>query len=301
MFSTCLFKLKRSSLLFILLSSTMFSFITVNNCAAEQLKDLTILVSSCDKYASLWDPFFGALFNNWRSLNVGQENSSLPIMLIANTKAFDHPRVNNFSIAQETSWTDNLLAALEQVNTPYVILFLDDYWINVPVDEQRLQEIYQGMQASNAAFVQISCNDLRYQDGEPYAAIPGVVQRKKFGQYKASLQLAIWRTDALRFLLKPGENPWEFEQAGTIRSHGYNQAFLTVAANEPIKYVNATHQGHLSADALDFIKINNLAFHSELPVEGDFNWRLFKAKWQHRFSKTLAFFKNPGSFYQYIN
>ena len=201
------------------------AMLMLTSVQAEQPKfdNLTILISSCDKYSIFWPPFFTSLFKQWPSLL--NTNKNVPIYLVANRKSYVDPRIETINIYNEVSWSDNMLHALEQVKTKYVLIALDDYWISQPVNEARLASLFQAMQQSNAAMLQISANDARYQKGRPHSSIKGLIYTNKYAQYKASLQMAIWDKEALKDLLKPNEDPWTFELAGTARSHGYPREF----------------------------------------------------------------------------
>ncbi len=259
------------------------------------LSDVTIIVSSCDKYSALWEPFFGSLFKYWPTLNTTHKNTE--ILLVANSAQYQHPRVTMVNIRLETSWTDNILHALERVDSKYVLLALDDYWLNTPVNEARLAELMKLIRSSDAAMLQVSYNDLRYQNGEKHSVVPGVMYRNKYAHYKLSLQLAIWDKQALLDLLRPGENPWEFELAGTLRSHGYPRTIFTVDTNEPISYINATYQGHIREEAISHANDHKFYFdHKKFPLLGKFNPRLTAKIWRARLKKFTQFIQHPGYF-----
>jgi len=272
---------------------------TTNNLHATQpvFEDVTILVSSCDKYAPLWDPFFVSLFKQWPSLM--QDNRELPIMLIANNKFFSNPRVKTLNIPNEISWSDNMITALNQVNTKYVLVVLDDYWINSPVDEQRLHEIYSTMQQEDAAMLHVSVNDPRWQPGVKHAIVPNLLYTNKFKHYKATLQLAIWNTEALKFLLRPGESPWDFELAGTARSHGYPKPFLSLSGNEPITYMNAVQQGYIHMNAMLYTQQQQITFDpGTLQVLGKNRFKVSYQLWKNKVSKVLKLL-NTSAYYPY--
>jgi len=259
--------------------------------------NLTILVSSCDKYSSLWDPFFVSLFKEWPSLM--QENRNVPIFLIANSKKFSNPRVKTINIPHEISWSDNMISAVDQVETKYVMIALDDYWLNAPVNEQRLLEIYTEMQKEDAAMLQVSLNDDRWQQGVKHPSVPGLLYSDKFKHFKASLQLAIWDKEALKCLLRPGESAWDFELSGTARSHGYPKTFLNLSQdNEPISYINAAKQGYVNQFAITFAQQNQIPFNpGELPVLEKNTYKIFYKLWKGRINKFFTILKNPNAYF----
>ncbi len=282
-----------------ILPAIILCLVSINLYASPvEFNNLTILVSSCDKYASFWPPFFNSLYKNWPSLQT--VNKQVPIFLVANKKSFFDPRITMINIYQERSWSDNMLHALAAVKTKYVLIALDDYWIDQPVNELRLLQLYNGMQAENAAMLQISNNDPRYQTGAAHPNLPHVMFTNKFALYKASLQLAIWDKEALISILKPGEDPWTFEISGSARSHGYPAHFLSLSGDEPIKYINAAHQGHINPTAIAYAKQNNLHFVNEtFPILGKFNYKLIYNLWKKRSQRVIAFIRHPGFMYQF--
>lgn len=258
--------------------------------------DLTILVSSCDKYSSLWDPFFVSLFKQWPSLM--RENNNVPIILIANNKKFSNPRVKTFNIPNEISWSDNMIDALNQVQTKYVLIALDDYWITDPVDEQRLQELYTLMQKEDAAMINISVNDHRWQAGVKHPTVSNVMYVDKFKHYKANLQLAIWDKEVLKYLLRPGESAWAFELEGTARSHGYPKIFLGLYDEEPITHLNASDQGYIRPKAIAFAQQQQIPFSPELPISDKNKYKLSYKLWKGRFNKLFSILKNPKAYFE---
>ncbi len=253
----------------------------------KKIEKLTILVSSCDKYASLWDPFFASLFKQWPTLLT--VNRHIPIMLIANNKHYPDPRVQMINISQETSWSDNMLLALEKINSKYVLLMLDDYWVINPVQEMQLDEILQIMQKEDIAMTQLTYNNPEFHYGVRHPKLKYAIYTNKYAQYKASLQVAIWDKHALQFLLRSGENPWEFEINGTKRSHGYPARFLNIEKNYPIEYLNATRQGHIEQAALDYVHQHHLPFkQGDLPVLDKYHLKLLKRDLHNKLKKLRS-------------
>ncbi len=260
----------------------IFIFLSLHGAisiAHNNFKDVTILVSSCYKYAPLWDPFFGSLFKQWPSLLA--ENKDVPILLISNNKSFKNQRVETIHIRQERSWSDNMIHALQQVQTQYVLIMLDDYWLVEPVQEQRLHDIMQVMQQEKVSMAQLSYNNPDFHYGLKHPSLSNAIYTNKYAPYKASLQIAIWDKNALKFLLKSDESPWDFEIEGTARSHGYPGVFINIAQNYPMIYLNAARQGHIEQFAIDYARDQDLPLDlGNLPVVDKYNIRvtLEKAK-----------------------
>lgn len=156
-------------------------------------KDLSIIMPSYDKYSELWNPAFEIFFKYWSSLN--NKYSYVPIYLMSNEEKFDHPRVTNILVGDaDKGWSSNFLKALESVKTKYVVIVLDDYILNAPVNEKRLAQILNLMRKTNAAYTEIAL-DPSINDGPPVQGIDNVHIRERFGPYRTSLQACIWEVN----------------------------------------------------------------------------------------------------------
>jgi hypothetical protein len=229
---------------FFVFASSAFSKENIeSNSSENKIDDVSIIVSSTDKYSELWDPFFNLLFSHWKSLN--SVNKNLPIYLISNKKFYKNNRIQNIRIPQEKSWSDNMLVTLEHVKTDYVIILLEDFFIN-HLDEKRMVDVLKTAQTYKVVYVQLTNLGPEYTNGGRYEHLDGLFKKAKYDDFRTSLSACLWRTDDLRFLLKSGENPWEFESApGNSRSQGMRGDFLQVIEDPPIVYLNMAFRGYL--------------------------------------------------------
>jgi hypothetical protein len=252
--------------------------------------NLTILVSSCDKYSEVWPPFFKFLFKQWPSLKT--HNAHVPIVLISNKEVYSDPRVTTICVGEEKAWGKNLLDVLPQIKTDYVLLLLEDYFIWQPVNEIRLLEIFEGMQKEKAVYIQISANDSRFNNAQhPPTSIPGVYVKPKFSLYRPSLQAALWNKKTLEWLTNPVENAWQFEVKGNERSQGMREPFLSVVENSPMVYLNAIAQGVWSQSVIDAVQAKGIEINArQLPADSQYPiyfWytRTFKPAWKASWDK----------------
>lgn len=219
-----------------------------------KFNNMTILVNSCDKYSDLWEPFHHFLFKNWPSLKT--YNQHVPILFISNSDSYDNPRIKSVRIPNETSWSDTFLEALDQVETDYVLILLEDYIIAKPVNEARLQELFLGMQKAGAAYLQIGADNPIFTTGAWHSTIQGLRFAGKHDQWRISLQSCIWLKEDLKWILKKGEGIWDFEFFGSRRSEEMKKPFLKTMNNHPISYLNGAQEGYLSTNVMRWIHEN---------------------------------------------
>ena len=92
--------------------------------------DCTILVSSCDAYKDILDPFFELLHRFWPNLEY-------PIFL--STESLEYKN-KNFKIKnihpskKDCAWTTRIAECLHEVQSDYVLLILDDFFLYDFVD-----------------------------------------------------------------------------------------------------------------------------------------------------------------------
>lgn len=179
--------------------------------------ELTILVCSCDMYADLWDPFFTLLRKYWNPLGV---------RILLNTESLDFS-FNGLNIEcihspNETQYGKRMLNVLSKVETKYVLLMLDDFFLRSPVQESKISEIIQWME-NDAGIAYFNCDpNVVYADWE-VDKYPGFRRIPPGNQYTFSMQAAIWRTDILKRSWLPDVSPWEWESLTNARSYRWRK------------------------------------------------------------------------------
>ncbi|MEP7272581.1 MAG: hypothetical protein ABI882_13840 [Acidobacteriota bacterium] len=212
---------------------------------------VSILVSSCDRLSDCWMPFFHGLRKYWPTC-------PYPVFFISNTRGFIHEGFTSIKTGEDLGWSRNLLLALDQVETPYLLYLQEDYWISERVNGAAIADYVALMEENNLSYVRLVAlpppdGDF---DGDDRLGIIGDTDG-----YRASLQASLWRKDVLRTLIDPNETPWEFEWNGTERSRKYRGTFLSVKprASDPfyygIRYVcTAVIRGRWSSEAGEYAK-----------------------------------------------
>jgi hypothetical protein len=230
---------------------------------SNDFSDLTIVVNSCDKYEELWEPFFKILFSQWQGL----EKSSIPIVLIANTKKFNNPRVRVFNSGKEISWSDTVNRALNTVKTRYILYLQDDYFIT-HLDLNRLEELFNAMKKEQFGYMQISCGATG--ERKAFKNIQGLFYKNKFEKYRTSLQAAFWDKKVFSYLLNLKEKIWDFEIKGSMRSEGNMAPFMVIMENEPIIFMNMVAEGHLDDERIRSIqKMYGIQWDHSLPLKSE--------------------------------
>lgn len=187
----------------------------------------SVLVSSCDSYADLWRPFFTLFFRHW-------SDCPYKIFLGSETKVMAHERVTTLLSGDEHSWSNCMLKYLEQIETTYVLIFLEDFFLREDVATEKVTRVF-------SSFMNLKGKLMRIGRNKPWPSrgIDGVFQHKpdiaviKPGfPCRITLQVSFWEKQTLLELCSPNESIWQFEKNGSIRSWKWEDGFYCTM--EPI-------------------------------------------------------------------
>ena len=196
-----------------------------DNTQYETVK-AAILISSCDKYYDLWEPFFSLFFKYW-------PDCPYQVYLSTNHKIYDNPRVNIIRMGEDADWTTGFRFSLDQIPYKYVIVMMEDFLPIQSVDTHRIEKLISFMENKGAGCLRLyPCPgpDLPCSDNQDVGEI------SKGSAYRLSLQAAVWDKKILLELLRDGESAWELEIKGTERTNELEAPFLSVRENSPIPY-----------------------------------------------------------------
>jgi hypothetical protein len=219
----------------------------------------TILISSCDAFADCWPPYMHGLTKYW-------PDCPYSIYIITNFRTDVPPPAQALAVGTDRGWTANTRAALERIDTPFVIYTHEDFWIKAPVRTRAIVDYVALLEAGAADYVRL------YPWAEhdrPFTADPRLNVLAETHRYRACLQMAAWRKSVFMDLLRDGENPWQFEIQGSVRSRQYADRFVGVrrfingadrSNHEGIDYVcTAINKGRWSPEARRYADAEQLA------------------------------------------
>jgi hypothetical protein len=214
----------------------------------------SILVNTSDGFDDCWMPFFTLLEKYW------PENNAT-IYLNTEKKIWKHPRLDIRSTAVQgnlknrLTWSECLLAALDQIETPLILYFQEDYFIH--------QKVRDDVIASAAEYMLLHpevkhIGLTRHGSIGPYESyeVDWLVKIRQKAKYRISTQAALWRVDTLKSYLRAEENGWMFEIYGTWRAHRRAECFLCVAFDDiqKVPTIDYLHTGIIKGKWLNGIQ-----------------------------------------------
>jgi hypothetical protein len=180
-----------------------------------------ILISSCDAYADLWQPFFTLFWKFW-------PDCPYPVYLSTNCREFRHPRVTTLTAGPEPIWTNRLRRQLETLDAFYVLLCLEDFFFRAPVPTADVEDCLHMLSGLQGHMMRLVCRPGPDRRVSGYAGIGSI---DPGAPYRVSTQAAIWNRQSLLALIRSGESIWDFEIRGSERSREYVTGFYGVRRN----------------------------------------------------------------------
>jgi hypothetical protein len=190
------------------------------------MKKYSIAVLSTDSFSDCWEPFFTLFSKYWSSCDA-------PLHLITETKTYSHPGLNirlsqtkGRSLYAWPTWSESLIICLEDIETDYVLIMLDDFFMSGPVLNSVIDMCVDKMENEGIPNITLTEHGRKRESVQTPTSLFLEVEPK--ARYRITTSPALWRKDVLRSYLRRHENAWQFEIFGTRRSWRRKDRFLIV-------------------------------------------------------------------------
>lgn len=218
----------------------------------EFSNELSIIVYSCKKNSDMWEIFLKLFRKYW-------DCCKYQLVLVTDDLS-DNYRIENGShfdreIILDGGWSEMILTALEEVNTPYVMLWMDDYLLCDYVKNDKIEELIKVVKKYSAANLRlmespmIPCNVYNDKESIGYYK-PGTA-------YSISTQVGIWNSNFLKMNIKPNWSAWDFERKGSLEIIDEQHPFL-VALDYTFPYEEAVRRGKWMDNGVRLCKRNGI-------------------------------------------
>ena len=172
-------------------------------------KNLSILVNSCDLYESAWDPFFKLFAIQW---------PDCPYDIYLNTETKEYScgcvKVTTLPTGEGVPWTARVRRALKEIDSEYILFFLEDFFLLEKVDQALFEHLVDSMdQNPSVGFVFFRPLGERSTVSHPINEYLMEIPRQS--SYRANACLGLWRKEFLLQMLYEDCDPWTFEHTAT--------------------------------------------------------------------------------------
>lgn len=188
-----------------------------------------LLVGTCDAYEDTWVPFFTLLQKYWL------DAERLRIILSTEKKAFsfsnlliESAQTNLHWHGRHKPWSQIILESLSHIKKPFVLLMLDDYFLTEHVMQNELS-FFTNLMIQRPDWARIELLPQGIRRGIPDPNDPRIVFITPDEGCRVNTQAALWRKEILLSILRPHEDPWQFELRGSIRARRMPYKFARLA------------------------------------------------------------------------
>lgn len=213
------------------------------------LKDrMTMLILSCGDFSDLWSGHIKQLNIHW------PDHGMRTIIVTDKETALSFPGVEILPVCTAPEWTDRLRTALEIVDTEYIFVTLDDYYLIHDVDSGRIMDMVQMMDSEGIDYLRLFSQPERATS----AAIPGYKKIHKVDTqyvYSVNLYSGIWKKAFLMETARHSKNIWQYEVSLARLAREYG-AHCAMSTNQDFKILDVVRKGKLLRKAARFFRNN---------------------------------------------
>ncbi len=183
----------------------------------QYLEDVSVLIIGFDDYKDVWHHDIDLMNRYWRDR---------PKTYLANSELKPvYENVEIINAGSDSEWSKKVQVALERINTPYILLLLEDFFITDYVDNAKIESVMKMIEDDGIKFYQILVQliNQNWEKGQPYKGNKDVIIIPQDKKYGINLQAAIWEKDFLKQTVGTGNyNAWEFE-VNQLGKEDYNR------------------------------------------------------------------------------
>ncbi|MEI3384863.1 MAG: hypothetical protein V8R62_04350 [Faecalibacillus intestinalis] len=215
---------------------------------------LTMVISSCEAYSDLWDNHITLLHENWK------ERLIKAVIVTDKEHKNIYSDIDIFSAGDNLEMPQRLKKYVQECKTDYILVTLDDYYIDRPIDSKKIQRAIEIMEK----------NDLDYFRFWPFPHEKKKMDNVKDafwinleGNYKVNLYPAIWKKSFLEATFEKTLNSWEYEVTLTKIAKSLN-AKCVYSTNDEFHIVDVIRKGKLLHPAKRFLDKKGLKLDREV-------------------------------------
>lgn len=180
----------------------------------------SILVVGCDEYVDV------AILNAYYK-NMYCSNCAFKYYLVTQQKCKELDKTYDEIIyaGKNAAWTDRVLLALKQIDTDYIILLCDDFFVHQEISSEWISEQIEFMEKENVGFIKLMYSGAPKKENKFENGYWNLVEEEVF---RVSFTAGLWGKKYLEKLLNKGESAWEAERTCCLNSRNYQEQIAVV-------------------------------------------------------------------------
>ncbi len=240
---------------------------------------LAMLLLSCDNYSDLWDDFFNLREKFW-------PDCPYTWYIVTESKDYIRPNVEVIKCGKDLNWAGRFRKAVQSVDKPLIGVFLEDYFINASINNDRISDLVDFMITKEVDFLDLG-NVFKHKINQPnkrYFADHLVIIDRHL-KYGLDTAAAIWKKEYLLDKLGEGDySAWKFEAdrcAEAASEDGYRGVIL---ADDRLPFnvseIPVVVQGMFYPPVMDDFRKRGYEILSKRKVMS--SWQMFKYDFKRR-------------------
>ena len=212
--------------------------------------EVSVLVGSCDKYADLLPPFLTLFRKFW---------PDCPYEIVLVTESDPHlPFDRTIACGSGKNWASRLVEALDAVDTPYVLMLCDDYYLEAPVDTALIESRLEEMKRARAVNLRMIPNPRPTENNS--VEFSSDLRSYRIGAaYSVATQAGLWDRGFLKHLATGKTSIWDFERLGSFEKR--DERFpLLVTKKKEFPFIDAVHKGYWEKAGVRVLRENAIEY-----------------------------------------
>ncbi len=219
---------------------------------------MTMLIFSCGAFSDLWDGHVKMLEKNW------PDRGMKTIIVTDRETEKKYPNVEIFPAGADLEWSDRLKAALSKINTKFVFVTLDDYYLIQPVSNEKIAGVLDMMEKEELDYVRLFLRPKSKRSARmpEYGKVYAVDTNEN---YSVNLYAGIWRKSFLEQTAREPKAAWQYEVSlpRIAREVG---AKCAMSNNREFVILDVVRKGKLLNHAAGYFKKHPGIYNGSRPV-----------------------------------
>jgi len=224
-----------------------------------------MLILSCELFSDLWDAHVKQLETFW-------PERGMDTYIVTDA---EHPvefdKVKVMATGAGLEFSQRLAIALDRIDTEYVLITLDDYFLREPVSNSCINGLVTMMEREKLDYVRLFKQPGKAQ-GKRLKEYKNIFWIKTEQVYSVNLYSGIWKTDFMKKTIRDVRDPWRFE-VSLSKIATELKARCAVSLNREFVILDVVRKGKILNKANRYLKKHDL-YHGSRPVQS--KWYEFK-------------------------
>ena len=229
------------------------------------MNKMTLLILSCELFSDLWDAHVYQLEKYW-------SDRGMDTYIVTDKKhETSYEGVKVIAAGEGVEFTDRLKYALEQIDSEYIFITLDDYFLIKNVSNESIEHLVGLMDEQNYDYIRLFKRPTKSK-GKRIKGYKRVNDINVNNRYSVNLYSGIWRKEFLKNTLREPLNPWVYE----VRLWKVAMelgARCAVSNNHEFVILDVVRKGKILNKANNYFKKHDI-YHGSRPVHT--HWYEFK-------------------------